>query len=188
VVRTRVGYAGGTRGNPTYHSLGDHSEAIEIDYDPARITYGQLLDVFWASHDPASPAWSRQYASLILYHNEEQKRIAVESKTKTAARLRTRVNTRIVPYSGFTLAEDYHQKYDLRRFPQFWEEFERIYPTLHDFLQSTAVTRVNSYLGGQGTYEELRKEISMLGLSPARQEELKGIVIRHHRPAGCPIP
>ncbi len=183
-----MGYAGGNKENPTYYSLGDHSETIEIDYDPTRITYKQLLDVFWTNHDPASPAWSRQYASVIFYHDENQKRIAEESKAKTAGRLRTRLATEIVPYDGFNLAEDYHQKYDLRRFPQFLEEFQKIYPATHEFLQSTAVTRVNGYLGGQGTYEELVIEIGMLGLSPARQEELKDIVLRHHNSAFCPIP
>jgi peptide-methionine (S)-S-oxide reductase len=174
--------------HPTYHSLGDHTETIQIDYDPKKITYGELLDVFWRSHSPTSRPWSRQYASLVFYHSEEQKRIAEESKAKTAARLRGAVATEIVPYTGFTLAEDYHQKYALRRYPEFMREFQRAYPSTRDVIDSTAVTHVNGYLGGEGTYADLMKEIDRLGLSPARQEELQGIVSRRSRSAACPIP
>jgi len=188
VVRTRVGYAGGTKENPTYRSLGDHSETIEIDYDPMKITYRALLDVFWRSHSPTSRSWSRQYASIIFYHNEEQKRLAEESRTMTASRLHGSVVTEIVSYTGFTLAEDYHQKHALQRYPAFMEEFHQAYPLERDFIGSTAVTHVNGYLGGEGTYEDLMKEIDRLGLSPARKEELKSIVGRHSESRTCPVP
>lgn len=188
MVRTRVGYAGGTKEHPTYHSLGDHSETIEIDYDPMKITYGDLLDVFWRSHSPTSRSWSRQYASLVFYHNEEQKRIAEESKAKTASRLGGPVVTKIVPYTGFTFAEDYHQKYALGRYPEFTGELKRAYPLERGFIDSTAVTHVNGYLGGEGTYEDLMTEIDKLGLSPARQEELQSILGRRNRSAACPVP
>jgi peptide-methionine (S)-S-oxide reductase len=183
-----VGYAGGTKKNPTYYSLGDHSETIEIEYDPTRITYGELLDVFWASHDPASSSWSRQYASFIFYHDEGQKRVAEKSKAKIASRLGAPVVTEIVPYNGFTLAEDYHQKYVLQSYSRFKEELQRAYPLMSDFINSTAVARLNGYLGGEGTYEDLMKEIGTLGLSLARQEELKSLVARRSRSASCPVP
>ena len=80
MVRTRVGYAGGTKENPTYTSLGDHSEAIRIDYDPTRISYAELLEIFWQSHNCTSRAYSRQYMSIILYHDEEQRKLAEESR------------------------------------------------------------------------------------------------------------
>ena len=79
MVRTRVGYAGGTLVNPTYHRLGDHTESIEVDYDPEVISYEDLLAVFWSSHSPTSRPWSRQYASLILTHDDTQRRLAEES-------------------------------------------------------------------------------------------------------------
>jgi methionine-S-sulfoxide reductase len=186
VVRTRVGYAGGTRQNPTYHSLGDHSETIEIDCDPTKISYRALLEVFWRSHTPTIRSWSRQYASIVFYHNEEQKRLAEESKTMTALRLHGTVATEIVPYTGFTLAEDYHQKHVLQRFPEFMEELQRAYPLARDFIASTAVTRLNGYLGGEGAYEDLVKEIDRLGLSPARKEQLISIAGRHNRSRTCP--
>ena len=101
--------------NPTYHDLGDHSETIQVDYDPAQISYAQLLEVFWTHHNPFTPLWSRQYMSAILYHNEEQRRLALESKSQLEARRGARVHTQIVPAGQFYLAEDYHQKYLMKR-------------------------------------------------------------------------
>jgi methionine-S-sulfoxide reductase len=95
VVRTHVGYAGGTTENPTYHNLGGHSETIQIEYDPTRISYQELLDVFWAGHAPTQPAWSRQYASLIFYHDEEQRRLAQASKERYEAQCDCQVYTEI---------------------------------------------------------------------------------------------
>ena len=76
MIRTRVGYTGGNKENPTYRTLGDHTESIEVDYDPGIISYADLLKVFWRSHDPGSRSWSRQYIAAIFYHNEEQKKQA----------------------------------------------------------------------------------------------------------------
>ncbi len=67
MVRTRVGYAGGTKRNPTYYNLGDHTETIQIDYDPTYVSYRELLDIFWESHDPAARPWSRQYMAVVFY-------------------------------------------------------------------------------------------------------------------------
>jgi methionine-S-sulfoxide reductase len=183
-----VGYAGGTREYPTYHALGDHSETVQIDYDPSKITYRQLLDVFWTSHDPTYRSWSRQYASIIFAHTDEQKRLAEESKARVAKERDRAVSTGIVPYSGFTLAEDYHQKHSLQLFPEFRKELERIYPRPADFVASTAVARVNGYLGGEGSYQALLQEKDSLGLSSARTEELLRIVKRHSGGAACPLP
>jgi len=81
-----VGYAGGTKKNPTYHSLGDHSETIEIEFDPKKISYKELLDIFWESHEPTVRSFSRQYASFIFFHSEEQKKLAQETKEQLESR------------------------------------------------------------------------------------------------------
>jgi peptide-methionine (S)-S-oxide reductase len=172
VVRTRVGYAGGTTENPTYHNLGDHTETIQIEYDPSVVTYEELLDNFWSSHNPARQPWSRQYASIVFYHNEEQRRLAEETREREAARIGSQVLTEIIPASEFYLAEAYHQKYRLRRAPDLEREFSAIYPSDDDFVASTAVARVNGYLGGYGTCERLQEEIGELGLSSAASERL----------------
>jgi methionine-S-sulfoxide reductase len=188
VVRTRVGYAGGTKKNPTYHDLGDHAETIQIDYDPGKITYRELLGVFWKGHTPVYRSWSRQYAAIIFYHNEEQKKLAEESRARVASGLRGTVFTEIVPYTGFTLAEDYHQKHSLQHYPEFMQELRRVYTSNREFVDSTAAARLNGYLGGEGSYEALDEELDSLGLSPARKETLREMVRRRTGSAACPVP
>jgi methionine-S-sulfoxide reductase len=176
VIRTRVGYAGGILENPTYHNLGDHSEAIQIDYDPNQISYKELLNVFWKSHTPTYEAWSRQYMPALFYHNEEQKQFALETKTREEARLNKKIYTPILPYTMFYQAEDYHQKYTLQNRKEFMREFKMMYPTFEDFVNSTAAARVNGYLAGDGSYERLQAEIESLGLSEAAKQKLLTIV------------
>jgi methionine-S-sulfoxide reductase len=176
VVRTRVGYAGGTKANPTYHDLGDHAETIQIDYDPTVVSYEELLGVFWSSHSPTARPRSRQYMSIIFYHNDEQRQLAMATKDREAARVGGEIYTEIVPAAEFTLAEPYHQKYRLRRVPDLMAEFSATYPDEDDFVASTAVARVNGYLGGNGTCEGLRGEVDSLGLSQAGSAKLLRMV------------
>jgi peptide-methionine (S)-S-oxide reductase len=187
VVRTRVGYAGGTKQRPTYRDLGDHTETIQIDYDPAKITYQELLNAFWTGHDPTYRSWSRQYASIIFVHNDEQRRLAEESRTRISKERGSMIHTEIVPFNGFTLAENYHQKHALLQFPEFKEDMQRIYPSPGAFVDSTAVARVNGYLGGGGSYEALIREAGGLGLSFARKEQLLKLVHRQKGGQACPV-
>lgn len=181
-----MGYAGGTTDHPTYHSLGEHAETIQIDYDPARISYSELLDVFWKSHIPAR-SWSRQYMSAIFYHNEDQKRLATETRDREAARRKSRIFTEILPFTAFYLAEDYHQKYRLRHEPDLMREFMAVYPDSRDFTGSTAVARVNAYLDGYGTPEALQAEVNSLGLSSEGSKKLLDIVATRSASRGCPL-
>ncbi len=177
MIRTRVGYSGGEKINPTYYDIGEHSETVQIDYDPTRITYQELLDVFWDSHHPTIQSRSRQYWSIIFYHDEEQQRLAEESKKREEARLPDEtIYTHILPASEFYLAEAYHQKYYLQYAPDLVQEYRTIYPADEDFIASTAVARVNGYVSGSGTLERLKEELSSLGLSPTGQEKLLEIV------------
>ena len=165
-MRTRVGYAGGTKESPTYRSLGDHTETIQIDYDPARITYEDLLSLFWKSHKPTTKSWSRQYMAAVFYHNEEQKDLASASKDRQEKALRQKIHTIILPFTGFTLAENYHQKYRLQRENDLMQEYARIYPSFEDIINSTSAARVNGYLGGHGTAARLKDNLKNFGLSP----------------------
>ena len=159
-----MGYAGGKKSDPTYHDLGDHSETIEIDFDPGVISYAKMLDYFWGMHNPCRAAWSVQYKSAIFYHGDEQKRLALDSRDRLAA-TSGKVLTDIVPAEKFTLAEDYHQKHALRNFDSVLAEYQAIYPNDADLVNSTAAARVNSYLSGYGALSNLKKEIDSLGLS-----------------------
>ncbi len=181
MIRTRVGYAGGTTKDPTYHTLGDHTETIQIDYDPSRISYENLLDVFWQSHNPAKPPWSRQYKAAVFYHSEAQKRLAQESKDRAAARIKREIRTEIIPFSKFYLAEPYHQKYRLQQHGDFMREFKAMYPEAADFVSSTAAARVNGYLGGHGTLAQLEAELNGFGLSPGASDKLLDTVNQRNR-------
>jgi methionine-S-sulfoxide reductase len=172
VIRTRVGYAGGHSVSPNYYNLGGHAETIQIDYDPDIISYGELLDVFWQSHDPTVRPWSSQYAWIIFYHDETQKVLAEETRDREAARRGEPIYTEVMAYDRFYLAEFYHQKYRLQQVDELMAEFEAIYPAEGDFIDSTAAARVNGYLGGHGSLANLRAEVETLGLSPAGQEKL----------------
>jgi len=140
------------------------------------ISYGELLDVFWASHDPRERPRRRQYMSVIFTRTGEQKNLAIGTRSREAARRRRRVYTEILPASRFHPAEAYHQKFALRGRPELLKEYEAIYPSLRDFLASTAVTRVNGYVAGYGTCASLRGEIGGLGLSTAGRKRLEEIV------------
>lgn len=187
MIRTRVGYAGGSKENPTYHSLGNHSETIQIDYDPTRISYRQLLGVFWSSHSPIYEPGSRQYMSVVFYHSEEQQRLAIDMKESEEARLGRDIFTEIVPFKEFYLAEDYHQKYYLRQEPALMQDFKAIYPATKDFIASTAVARVNGYAGGYGESATLEEELKILGLSESGRKRLLEISARGLEPI-CPLP
>jgi methionine-S-sulfoxide reductase len=167
-----VGYAGGAKENPTYHNLGDHSETIQIDFDPSKISYERLLEVFWEEHDPTSRSWSRQYKAVVFYHDEEQKRMAIASRDRLAIRLGKTIHTEVIPYANFYAAEDYHQKYYLRQQRQILRQFQQYYPQAADLMNSTAAARVNGYIGGYGTSASLKADIDGLGLSEAAREEL----------------
>lgn len=123
VVSTTVGYTGGTKPNPTYDEVCSgttgHAEAVQVVFDPARITYAQLLDVFWKNIDPTTTNQQfadhgTQYRTAIFYHSDEQRRLAEASKQHWAASKQfggQPLVTEIVPASTFYPAEDYHQGY-----------------------------------------------------------------------------
>lgn len=181
MIRTRVGYAGGTTPAPTYHNLGDHSESVEVDYDPNVISYSDLLGVYFAGHSPTRPPYSVQYRSAVFYRTEAE-REAVEA---AIARVRAAVGSVYVavePFSSFHSAEDYHQKYTLRRYADVTKEFRRMYPAEDDFVDSTAVARVNGWLSGCATAEQLDAELPRTGLSAETQAKVRGLAMPGVRP------
>lgn len=122
VVSTRVGYCGGSTDNPTYHDVcthdTGHAEAVEVTFDPLRISYDDLLKVFWGCHDPTQinrqgPDFGEQYRSVIFFHSENQHKSALASRTELENRrtFHRAIVTQIVPAFIFWEAEEYHQKY-----------------------------------------------------------------------------
>ncbi len=175
MVRTRVGYAGGTLADPTYHHLGDHTETVQVDYDPDVIGYQDLLEVFWASHSPTSRPWSRQYASIIFFHDEAQREAAESSLRSEEERRGRTLYTEIRPADTFYRAEDYHQKYYLRAVRDLSAEFQAMYPDAEAFTDSTAAARANGFAGGNGTSEQAEALSGRLGLSEAGERTLHDI-------------
>jgi len=125
VASVTVGYTGGSKPNPTYQQVSagstGHAEAVEIKYDPAKIDYAKLLDVFWHNIDPLTPNaqfcdHGSQYRSAIFYQDEEQKRLAEASKAELekSGRFHQPIVTEIVAAATFWPAEDYHQHYYLK--------------------------------------------------------------------------
>ncbi len=163
---TRVGYAGGTTADPTYYSIGDHSESVQVRYEPSIISYQDLLDVFWNYHNPTQPAYSKQYQSIIFYHNEQQKRLAEASKAAREKELGAEVFTEIVPAGEFYSAETYHQKYQLQSNLELMRLLAPLFPTNDDFIDSTLTARLNGYMGGQISLQELEDDLRAMDLSP----------------------
>ncbi len=122
VTSAAVGYAGGRTENPTYedvcsHETG-HAEVVEIEFDPAKVSYRQLLEVFWSNHNPTTlnrqgPDVGDQYRSVIFYHSPEQRAAAEASKEELekSGRFRRPIVTQIEPAPKFYRAEEYHQRY-----------------------------------------------------------------------------
>jgi peptide-methionine (S)-S-oxide reductase len=120
-IRTVVsGYAGGHTPNPSYKAVCDgstgHAEVVQIQFDPAVISYSEILDLFWQAHDSTTPNRQgadvgSQYRSIILYHDSAQKEVAEKSKNRATTSLGKPVVTEVVPLEKFYAAEDYHQDY-----------------------------------------------------------------------------
>lgn len=178
VIRTRVGYSGGTTPDPTYRRIGDHTETVQVDFDPKTVSYEELLELFWRSHNAARPAWSRQYMSAVFYADQEQERLARKVKKHIEEAQRRDLRTEILPASRFYLAEDYHQKYILQGDDLLNREFRRMYPAFADFVDSAAAAKVNGYLYGCGSLDQIRTELSSFGLSAKAGERLLSRVRR----------
>ncbi len=120
VVSVKAGYTGGTAKNPTYEQVSSgatgHAEAIEVVYDPAKLPYDKLLDIYWSNVDPTDAGGQlydrgTQYRTAIFYVSDEQRTLAEASKQKVQAKLKKTIATEIVAASEFYPAEDYHQDY-----------------------------------------------------------------------------
>lgn len=123
VRSVRSGYAGGEKPNPTYQEVctgtTGHAEVVEVEYDPDEVSLRQIIDLFWQAHDPTTlnrqgADVGTQYRSIILYTDEEQKRVAEESMAQADGRFSDPIVTEIVPLETFYPAEDYHQDYFAR--------------------------------------------------------------------------
>jgi peptide-methionine (S)-S-oxide reductase len=125
--------------------------------------------------------------AAVFYHNEMQLEAIAASRAKIASEIKGEIQTEVLPFTGFTLAEDYHQKHALRRNSQILEELRAMYPKREDLVASTAAARVNGYLAGYGECARLKTEIDALGLSLEGSRKLLHIVCGRKAAMSCPI-
>jgi peptide-methionine (S)-S-oxide reductase len=120
ILSVTSGYAGGQTENPTYEQIGTgktgHAEVVQIEYDPAKISYEKIIDLFWDAHDPTTlnrqgADVGTQYRSIILTANDDEARIAKESRDRAQGEFKSPIVTEIVPLEKFYPAEDYHQDF-----------------------------------------------------------------------------
>jgi peptide-methionine (S)-S-oxide reductase len=120
VTATAVGYSGGHFANPTYKDVCSgttgHAEVVQVEFDPSKVSYDELLEKFWETHDPTTPNRQgpdvgTQYRSTIFFHSPEQEAAAIASRERAQGRTKSPIVTEITPASGFYRAEEYHQRY-----------------------------------------------------------------------------
>jgi peptide-methionine (S)-S-oxide reductase len=156
--------------------MGDHTEAISIDYDPDLISYSELLDYFWEGHRCDRNNASVQYQNAVFYRNDEQKELAETALKSRAASLGItpeKVATKIIPVKTFTYAEKYHQKYSIRG--EIREVVDSLYPDAKSLADSTVATRLNAYLGNGIDHdtEKFLNELSDYGLPQAIEDAVR---------------
>jgi len=173
VVSTRVGYAGGTTASPTYRNIGNHSESIQIVFDPEVISYEALIRIFWESHNPVGTAYSQQYRSIVFFHNEEQEAIALATRDALSQELGAEVKTDVRAYENLTPAEAYHQKYYLQSRRDIFDAVKALYPSFDGFVDSTTAARINGYVAGHGTQEQFEEDMALISLPEPVENQLR---------------
>jgi len=150
--------------NPTYHSLGNHTEAIQIDFAPAEITFAEIVDLIWKSHNPIGAPRSSQYKSAIWFSDPTQLDTIQASQEPLVKQYERDLTTEVLQLETFFNAEDYHQKYVLQRHDAVMKRFRLAYPDFNDFVDSTAAARLNGFAYGCGKKELLEAEQSSYGM------------------------
>lgn len=173
VIRTRVGYTGGTTKNPTYKTMGDHTETVEIDFDPTSVSFEEILLHFWHNHYPNRDQYKgQQYVSSLRYHNEQQLQMIEQVKIEMEQELGESIETEITLLDHFTLAEQRHQKYYLKRYPKALEQLQSLYSSEESLVDSTFAARMNGFVKGFGTRDQIVTEIQDWPLDENARQQL----------------
>ncbi len=164
--------------------MGDHTETFQVDFDPSVLPYPRLLDHFWASHRPGSAGYGRQYLVALFPADDAQERQAEESRGSLAERLGRKLGTPILRLERFYRAEDYHQKYYLRRHPELVGELRGRGYDERRIADSTVAARLNAFVSGNGTLSQLANELPGFGLS-AKGEQALTRLTQHQAALRC---
>jgi len=175
VIETYVGYTGGSSqvNTPNYRSIGDHTETLQLKFDPSQISYENLLTIFWNEHSATYESYSLQYKSAIYCHTREQKLIAKNMKTSLEKISGKPIYTVIEDAKDFYLAEDYHQKFAFQGCTVISGAFK--YDTAESIAHSPIFPKLNGYLTGRGKREDLLTDLKRWNLSPLLEEQIKDI-------------
>ena len=179
VVRITVGYAGGQASDPAYATLGDHAEAVRIEYDPARLRYTALLDRFWAVFDPALTPAKRRYQPLLVPQTAEQADQARASRADAVGQDERAERVEIIDGGGFSAAALRHQKHTLRRYEDVTAALRARLPDERAFARSPAAALATGYVGGYRPPNRLAEDQSRLGLPDEALATLRTAARRH---------
>lgn len=145
--------------------MGDHTESLQVDFDPAAIGFEEIAKRFWSMHNPCAAPYSRQYMSAIWYHDQEQKSVLEKFESEVRNRSGDKnVQTPVLAFEVFHLAEDYHQKYWLQSRRKLMDYFSSVYSEFVDFNNSTAAARLNGFVHGNGSQELFESETDTYGI------------------------
>lgn len=178
VLRTRVGYSGGKSTNPSYKVVDLHTEVVEIDYDPEIISYGELIDIFFSSHNETLRPYDQRVKSLIFYRNDDEYEIAkmklntIRSNTPEEES----VYTELKAFQVFYLAEPEHQNRSLKLETSLYDELKQIFETEDRVLLSILASKLNGYIYGYGTLEGAEALLTQSGLSEASKARVIDVI------------
>lgn len=146
---------------------------VQVDFNTSLLSYQALLEHFWNSHNPNRDSYKgRQYLSLLLYQDASELAAIQSVKNKLEKQSSMAIQTEIAPFNSFTLAEERHQKYFIKRYPDAVNKLQELYPSFEIFNNATLPARLNSFVKGWVTMAELRSEIKNWPIAEAEQEKL----------------
>lgn len=178
VFRTRTGYAGGTLPDPTYRHMGDHSETVELEYDPEILSYEEILLVFWDNHNPVNINGykGRQYQSMLLYRTLQQKNAIDRVLNERRELGKDEPATEVHPFTAFYPAEEKHQKYYLKRNPDAIDKLLTLYPSIQAMDQSTLAARLNGLAKGFTNRSRTLEEVKGWRMPETERERIMALV------------
>ncbi|MFC7074713.1 peptide-methionine (S)-S-oxide reductase MsrA [Halovenus rubra] len=147
VVKTRVGYAGGTKDEPSYRCIGDHTEVVQLEYDPEQVAFRELLDIAFAEHSPSHQPEKRQYQHIIFTDSDSQRQ-TLDKYLDTNGYDPDTIGTRLEPLSAFHVAELYHQKFNLSGKRWITEPLEKAGYDDRAIRESPAAAKLNAHVAG----------------------------------------
>ncbi|SDN21202.1 peptide-methionine (S)-S-oxide reductase [Alkalicoccus daliensis] len=157
--------------------MGNHTECIEIDYDPLIISYEDLLHEFWTLHSGKNHGYGgRQYLSLLLFRSNEEKQTALKVRTIYEERKGSKIDTELSAFQSFYPAENYHQKYSLRRFKKAWEPLQNHFSSEEDIRDSLLAAKLNAAAQGELTMNEIYSNLSLWTADENQQQEWKKLL------------